>query len=1078
MTKITHAPPESKYQSFGYDAYGNRLWQENELRKRTSYTYDSYNRVLTTKDPIGQTTGRITTYTYTPTNGGGGSPYLHTTNSPDTVTTPVGIMTTNVYDGNFRKTQTSVGGKTTWFHYDNVGNQDYVTDPRGTSSPGIYTTYTDYDSRNRKWQVREPLGRTTQFYYDDGFNITRIIRPDQTTETKVYDGMNRIKTDTVPKDTGVNIVTQFLYNPWNGDPADGGHSGSLLQKVIDGELHNCQFKYDPAGLKTQMTYHDGSSKSWAYDDAHNLESRTTANNEIQYFAYDNRNRKQIEWWSGWPADGEWRAFGYDDASHLTLATNGIGTYWTNFIADVRRFYDAAGRLTLDRQTVYVNGVGNMRDVNYPSYDDDGRLTRMYVAGISPAYDYTFGYDNMGRFEKISPTGSAVLFQYYYDAASNETERYNWANHIAQNYVPDNLNRMLSVEVKNTLTNTRLGIESYDYYPISRLRNVTREDNLQDSFTYYLDGELKVATYGAAPTPPPTATPTPTATTTPAGQVAEPVFSPDGGSSNQHSLNVTISTTTAGAQMRYTINDPQPPSSTYGTLINGTSGTVLLTLGHANVQAIAFKTGMTDSPIHSADFDYDNGSRPMTYPLDMARVPYAQGPAAPDVGTVTYTLDEAGNRLSVNGTSYSPNSINQYTSVGGTPVTNGPNHQIQVYGGFTYYYMRDQELTKVTATGLSYDLVYDALGRCVRHMINNDPAYTTYYIYDGDKPILEYKSNGQIARNLYGKGVDEILMRTDPAVNAGQAFYFQQDHEGSTTHLTNLNGGSGQIIERYRYDAFGLPTIYAPDWTVRTSSSFGNRFLFTGREYDGAWVYEYRARLYHSGLGRFMSEDPKLFVRRAGLGSPTDWTFAAHPDDAEFNLFRYCINDPIDNSDPMGFDSTQNADGTYSYVLQHDLHPQYLQGSYVEHGFSRNDIDRSPVQCARTARVLAGTALGDGWHSAPSPEGNAWRQGALVSNKTPFGSLVAHGWEHGVYPNKNSTDRSYEGHAENINHAGIFLGLSKDGKNVFVLDQFVGRNGQAKLEVRSWPRGDWSRVVSNRPYEGTPNPPLLRAKENE
>ena len=36
---------------------------------------------------------------------------------------------------------------------------------------------------------------------------------------------------------------------------------------------------------------------------------------------------------GYPVDGEWRAFGYDDANHLTLATNGTGAYWNNFIAD-------------------------------------------------------------------------------------------------------------------------------------------------------------------------------------------------------------------------------------------------------------------------------------------------------------------------------------------------------------------------------------------------------------------------------------------------------------------------------------------------------------------------------------------------------------------------------------------------------------------------------------------------------------------------------------------------------------------------------------------------------------------------
>jgi len=77
------------------------------------------------------------------------------------------------------------------------------------------------------------------------------------------------------------------------------------------------------------------------------------------------------------------------------------------------------------------------------------------------------------------------------------------------------------------------------------------------------------------------------------------------------------------------------------------------------------------------------------------------------------------------------------------------------------------------------------------------------------------------------------------------------------------------------DAFGKPTTYG-------AGTYNNRFKFTGREYLPEFnVYEYRARLYHPGLGRFMSEDPKGF--EAG----------------DYNLFRYCKNDPVDFVDPDG-----------------------------------------------------------------------------------------------------------------------------------------------------------------------------------
>jgi len=211
------------------------------------------------------------------------------------------------------------------------------------------------------------------------------------------------------------------------------------------------------------------------------------------------------------------------------------------------------------------------------------------------------------------------------------------------------------------------------------------------------------------------------------------------------------------------------------------------------------------------------------------------------------------------------------------VGNGPEHEVGAYNSVSYTYINDDRLIRVTSPGNAYDLAYDALGRCVKRTLN---GATTYYIYDGEKPIVEYTSAGTIvARNVYGKWIDEILMRTDTTVNGGQPFYYHQDRNQNVTHLTSA---AGTVIEKYKYDAFGKPTIYAPNGTERTTSLFKNRFLFTGREYAATFgFYEYRARAYNPTLGRFMSEDPKGF------------------DAGDYNLFRYCHNDPLDRTDPMG-----------------------------------------------------------------------------------------------------------------------------------------------------------------------------------
>ena len=838
ITKITYVSPTSGIcRSFAYNQWGNKVDEWNELGERTHYTYDNYNR-LTSVSKGGETTS----YTYNPTNGGA-SPYLHTTNNPDTITSPTGILTSNVYDPNFRKTSTSVAGRTTWFDYDLVGNQTCVTDPRGSGpcSPSTYTTTTHYDTRDRKWYVDDAQSHRTTFTYDQASNVLRIDRPNANWEEKAYDAVNRVIRDTVSFTNGnppVNLETWFTYFP----------SGTL-QKIVDPRgtvgrtypngdpAYTTTFVYnDPSDQRTDMSYPpvngNSDAQRWGYDAAHNLISHTTPSGQEEFFAYDQRNRKYGKAWWGGGTEWRWYYFGLDNASRLRDAKNGTGAVFdANTVSRVHRDYYPTGKLKLDKQTILdqPNGPGlEAKKVNY-EYDTqftgaENTPTRMYVtkADDTPAgYDYSFRCDNIGRFEKILAPGGALQFQYYYDPASNETQRHNEANEVDQFYNPDNLNRPTTMDLHY---NGGSALESYGYHANGRLHTVTR-GNKQDQFAYYLDGELYWVMYGVPQT--------------------------DG------------------------ISSETPP---------------------------ALDPSKQKTP---EDFLSLSGWDP--------------NEALTADRTVTYNLDNAGNRTSVNDslngfTAYSPNNINEYINqVGNDAITNGSNHELTSYKTNVYTY-KDEHLTNVSSSANGYDLAYDALGRCVKRVVN---GVIKYYIYDGERPILEYKSNGGLAgKNLYGKGIDEILMRYDPTLLQNQTFYYQQDHQGSVRYLTD---GSGNRIEEYRYDVFGTPTIYdmANPQHVRTASIVSNRFMFTGREYSAVFkFYEYRARAYHPGLGRFMSEDPKLFVHRAGFEkTPDDWSFAAHPDEAEFNMFRYCGNDALDFTDPMGLDSGpfQDVDSAYRYL---------------------------------------------------------------------------------------------------------------------------------------------------------------------
>lgn len=120
-------------------------------------------------------------------------------------------------------------------------------------------------------------------------------------------------------------------------------------------------------------------------------------------------------------------------------------------------------------------------------------------------------------------------------------------------------------------------------------------------------------------------------------VATPTFSPGSGSYNT-SETVTISSTTSGATIRYTL-DGTTPTETYGTI--GTSVTIS---SPVTLKAIAYETGMCDSPVASA-----------TYTIQTATPTFSPGPGTYN-SAVTVTLSSA-----------TPGATIRYTLDGTTPT---------------------------------------------------------------------------------------------------------------------------------------------------------------------------------------------------------------------------------------------------------------------------------------------------------------------------------------------------------------------------------------------------------------------------
>ena len=183
--------------------------------------------------------------------------------------------------------------------------------------------------------------------------------------------------------------------------------------------------------------------------------------------------------------------------------------------------------------------------------------------------------------------------------------------------------------------------------------------------------------------------------------------------------------------------------------------------------------------------------------------------------------------------------------------------------------------------------YDPLGRCVKRWISDssdvysNPA--TYFHYDGWNLLQEGMNAWGPARvYVHGNRMDELVWSYN-TFTGDQAFH----HYDARGHCTLLTESLGNILEQYEYDAFGQAYFYNAAGMATTvndqpGSPFGNRFLFTGREWlSDLRLYDFRNRMYQPELGRFLQPDPKQFA--AG----------------DYNLYRYCHNDPINKSDPTG-----------------------------------------------------------------------------------------------------------------------------------------------------------------------------------
>ena len=261
-----------------------------------------------------------------------------------------------------------------------------------------------------------------------------------------------------------------------------------------------------------------------------------------------------------------------------------------------------------------------------------------------------------------------------------------------------------------------------------------------------------------------------------------------------------------------------------------------------------------STLATFTYGYDAGSRTTSETNAEGSVTYAydttdQLTGASGACTESYTYDSNGNRTM---TGYTTATNNRLTAAPNTTYTQDAEGNLSIKTDTstgkvtTYSYDFRNRLTGViqrSSLGVTLNqatYTYDSQNRRIGI---NDNGTQTWTVYDGQNTYADFNGAGTLQnRYLYGPAVDELLARTSAA---GTSAWYLTDKLGTVRDIANT---SGTVIFHAAYDSYGKQTS--------TTGSGGDRFGYTGREYDQVAGLQYnRARYYDATMGRWTQLDP-------------------------------------------------------------------------------------------------------------------------------------------------------------------------------------------------------------------------------
>jgi RHS repeat-associated protein len=692
------------------------------------------------------------------------------------------------------------------------------------------TALTYRDTNALPWLSADALGRRTRRVFDSSGNPTLVVQPD---------------------DTQVQSTFNSFAEPTKVVESGGGSSATVT------------YTYDTKGNLTQLTDALNNVYTYTYTSKGSVATVMDPAGSVTTYNYDTRNRRT----SAEDPLLNTVTYGYDSASDMTSLQNPLG--FTSTFS-----YDALGRLL--GQTVPLTAT--TAAVTTFTFDAAGNLVSLKdpVSNLT-----TFAFDGMNRETgSTDPLGHATT--YVFDAAGNlssATDR-------------DNRQTTFSYDAADRRTGETWVNSSPAYsatFGYNAAGQLTSQSDPFSSYQLGYDSEGRPSTVSDSGTP---GLPSVTLTygydaldnrTSVTDSLGGTITSTYDLNHNLKSSRLSVSGT-ADANVSFSYDSLNRLTNLTRTIPGGTADTITSTFGYdrdSNLTGITHKDTTSSTTLANFTYTYDAAGRVSGYTgFD---------------GTLTYTYDRSGELTGVSGAhneSYSYDANGNRTMTG---YSTGTGNELSSDGVYNYTY--DNEGNLLTETRISDGQVttntWDYENRLTEVVVKTsggtvlqDDKFTfdvegrrigkntlsggqTWTLYDRGNPYADFNSSGTLTyRYLYGNGLDSLLARFDGT----NTVWYLTDKLGSVRQMV---GSTGTVLDQLTYDSFG-------NLLAESSPSNGDRFKFTGREYDSEIrQYYYRARPYASTIGRFVSQDLLGFT----------------PGDT--NLYRYVQNKPTGAKDPSG-----------------------------------------------------------------------------------------------------------------------------------------------------------------------------------